>query len=395
MPSPGGQFLSDEFGDIEDYFVSDYTIIDQYIGDQLFSVTENDFGQLGVNDTIKRSAPVTTFAGGTDWKQVSAGSYHSAAIKTDGTLWTWGRNGETQLGISNNTAHRSTPVTTISGGTNWKQVSSGNNHSAAIKTDGTLWTWGLGDGGLLANNSGRQGVPTTTFAGGTDWKQVSAGQYHSAAIKIDGTLWTWGSNIGLGININATRTSPVTTFAGGTDWKQVSCGADFSSAIKTDGTLWVWGVNSSGQLGTYDSVTKSTPVTTFAGGTNWKQVAVSENHMSAIKTDGTLWIWGSDQNGKVGVSGSTNTPVTTFAGGTNWKQVTCGNKNTAAIKTDGTLWFWGRLGLGDNKDSNFPPYDVRTPVTTISGGTNWKQVSMTFYGQHLLAIKSGLTVDLS
>jgi alpha-tubulin suppressor-like RCC1 family protein len=155
-------------------------------------------------------------------------------------------------------------------------VSSGGAHTTAIKTDGTLWTWGLGSFGRLGtNDTTDRSTPVTTFAGGTNWKQVSSGGLYTAAIKTDGTLWTWGSNYFgyLGTNDTTDRSTPVTTFAGGTNWKQVSSGNAHTTAIKTDGTLWTWGRNDNGYLGTNDTTDRSTPVTTFAGGTNWKQVS--------------------------------------------------------------------------------------------------------------------------
>jgi len=130
--------------------------------------------------------------------------------------------------------------------------------------------------------------------------------------------------LGVNDNSSANKSTPVTTFAGGTNWKQVSCGGIFSAAIKTDGTLWVWGGNFNAQLGTNDVNNKSTPVTTFAGGTNWKQVSCGYLYTSAVKTDGTLWVWGRNIDAQLGVFNTMSpisTPVTTFAGGTNWRQV--------------------------------------------------------------------------
>ena len=338
---------------------------------------DNYYGNIGDNTTeTQRYTPVTTSAGGANWKQVDGG-YHTAAIKTDGTLWTWGRNVSGQLG-DNTTTERQTPVTTSAGGANWKQVAGGFAHTAAIKTDGTLWTWGINDSGHLGDNTTvTRSIPVTTFAGGTNWKQVDCGTNHTAAIKTDGTLWTWGYNNNgqLGTNNTTTRSTPVTTFAGGTNWKQVAGGSYHTAAIKTDGTLWVWGLGTSGHLGDNTATTRSTPVTTFLGGTNWKQVACGGDHTVAIKTDGTLWTWGNNGSGRLGDNTAINrsTPVTTFAGGTNWKQVAGGSYHTAAIKTDGTLWTWGRGTegqLGDNTAIN-----RSTPVTTFAGGTNWKQVA--------------------
>ena len=439
------QFLSPE-GDLENYFVTEYQLIDQYIGDELWTWGQGSYGRLGNDTATNKSTPVTTSAGGTNWKQVSSGGAHCAAIKTDGTLWTWGRGTFGQLG-TNHTTERSTPVTTFAGGTNWKQVSSGGYYTAAIKTDGTLWTWGRGAEGQLGTNGfADKNSPVTTFAGGTNWKQVSAGNRHCAAIKTDGTLWTWGysSNGQLGrTSASFIRLTPVTTFAGGTNWADtptaepedlytISAGIVNSVAIKTDGTLWTWGDGYSGQLGTNDRTTRSTPVTTFAGGTNWKQVSSGQEQIAAIKTDGTLWIWGRGFNGQLGTNISYSntdfiqTPVTTFAGGTNWKQVSAGYRFTKAIKTDGTLWTWGgaynapfQEGSGTNwkqvssgrvytaaiktdgtlwtwgsgTDGQLGTNDTttrNTPVTTFAGGTNWKQVSSGFY--HCAAIKTDGTL---
>jgi alpha-tubulin suppressor-like RCC1 family protein len=230
------QFLSPE-GDIENYFVTEYWLIDQYVGDTLLTWGSGTGGQLGDNTIISRSTPVTTFAGGTNWKQVGGGGYHTAAIKTDGTLWSWGSNNFGQLG-DNTATQRNTPVTTFAGGTNWKQVAGGYNHTAAVKTDGTLWTWGLNTSGQLGDNTTiTKSTPVTTFAGGTNWKQVAGGYIHTAAIKTDGTLWTWGRNSSgqLGDNTNINRSTPVTTFAGGTNWKQVAGGNNHTAAV-TSGT---------------------------------------------------------------------------------------------------------------------------------------------------------------
>jgi len=395
------QFFSPE-GDLEEYFVDEYFLIDQYVGDTLWTWGRNDWGQLGINisggTTNNRTTPVTTFAGGTNWCKITGGADHYACIKSDGTLWLWGDNQAAQLGI-NNTTNKNTPVTTFAGGNNWKQVHCGGNYTAAIKTDGTLWTWGRNAYGALGiNNTSNRSTPVTTFAGGTNWKQVSGGNFMTAAIKTDGTLWTWGDNLRgqLGINNTTDKLTPVTTFAGGNNWKSVGCGVNFVNAIKTDGTLWVWGGNTYGQLGINVSGTTTnriTPVTTFAGGNNWKNQASSggpQEVSAVIKTDGTLWVWGRNQYGQLGINNTTNksTPVTTFAGGTNWKYVDCGYRHSGGVKTDGTLWVWGFGGyghLGTNNTSN-----RTTPVTTFAGGNDWKTIAL---GDSSIALKAGINAE--
>ena len=349
------------------------------------------YGGLGDSSLVDKSSPVQTIAAGTNWKQVAGGAYNTAAIKTDGTLWTCGYNIYGQLGNSS-ISHRSSPVQTISAGTNWKQVAGGFFHTAAIKTDGTLWTWGingygqLGDSTIVSKSSPVQTIAANT----TNWKQVSCGGNHTAAIKTDGTLWTCGYNgYGqLGDSTLVSKSSPVQTIAANTTWKQVACGSTHTAAIKTDGTLWTWGYNQNGELGNSSISYRSSPVQTIAGGTNWKQVAGGTYHTAAIKTNGTLWTWGRGAFGPLGDSTtlSKSSPVQTIAGGTNWKQVFCGGYHTAVIKTDGTLWSWGYNvfgGLGDSTTT-----DKSSPVQTIAGGTNWKQVSCGLY--HTAAIKDDM-----
>jgi len=263
----------------------------------------NGNGEVGDNTNgTNRLSPVQTVSGGTNWKLVASGrGSTTAAIKTDGTLWLWGANSTGTLGIGG-VGQVSSPVQTVSGGTNWKQVACGNNFTAAIKTDGTLWTWGNNSYGQLGNNSNNTNIssPIQTISSGTNWKQVSCGRYHTGAIKTDGTLWLWGNNseyvfippstvilsttgrIGTNVQI-LNYSSPVQTVSGGTNWKLVTCGSYHTAAIKTDGTLWTWGNNGSGQLGNNSITMVSSPIQTVAGGTNWKEVAISGTTSAAIQ----------------------------------------------------------------------------------------------------------------
>jgi alpha-tubulin suppressor-like RCC1 family protein len=358
---------------------------DMFAEGGLWNWGRSSVGELGTNDITSRSSPIQTVSGGTNWKQVSGGQYHTAAIKTDGTLWMWGGNdggligapGAGQLG-TNDIINRSSPIQTVSGGTNWKQVSC-SLHTTAIKTDGTLWMWGDNSFGELGTNDvNSRSSPVQTVSGGTNWKQVSCGQSITGAIKTDGTLWGWGRNLfgQLGTNDTTDRSSPIQTVSGGTNWKQVSAGQNASAAIKTDGTLWMWGYNFNGELGTNDRINRSSPIQTVSGGTNWKQVAVGfdSDHTAAIKTDGTLWSWGVNSSGQLGTNDRNrrSSPIQTVSGGTNWKQVSC-SLHTAAIKTDGTLWMWG-----DNSFGQLGTNDIinrSSPIQTVSAGANWKQVS--------------------
>ncbi len=373
-------------GCIKDLFVTDEELIERFTGKELWLWGSGNYGRLGNNTAGTgscTSSPVQTVSGGNNWRSVSLNQRHSAAIKTDGTLWLWGQGNYGILG-TNNLANRSSPVQTVSGGTNWRSVSLGTVHSAAIKTDGTLWLWGLnaitsarcgflGDGTTTNRSS-----PVQTVSGGTDWKSVSLGCEHSAAIKTDGTLWLWGRGLRgiLGDDTTTSVPSPVQTVSGGTDWRQVSLGESHSAAIKTDGTLWLWGDGTNGILGDDTTTDKSSPVQTVSGGTNWRQVSLGACHSAAIKTDGTLWLWGRGLRGILGDDTTTNksSPVQTVSGGANWRQVSLGEIHSAAIKTDGTLWLWGCAGSGRLGDGTST--DKSSPVQTISGGAYWRSASL-------------------
>ena len=362
--------------DVEDIFVRK----DCFLEGGLWLWGFNGNGEIGDNGTVQKSSPVQTFSGGTNWKSVNLGRYHSSAIKTDGTLWLWGYGGNGQLGRNNITSFLG-PVETVSGGTDWKSSSLGRNHSVAIKTDGTLWVWGAGANGRLGtNNVIDRSSPVQTVSGGTNWKIISTGLYNNSAIKTDGTLWVWGFNGPegrLGTNDAIARSSPVQTVSGGTNWRSVSNAAAHTAAIKTDGTLWLWGLGGNGRLGTNDIISRSSPVQTVSGGTNWRSVALSLSHTAAIKTDGTLWTWGLGSFGRLGTNDiiDRSSPVQTISGGTNWRSLSTSTEgaHTTAIKTDGTLWLWG-ININGHLGTN-NAIDRSSPVQTVSGGTNWRTVS--------------------
>jgi alpha-tubulin suppressor-like RCC1 family protein len=172
--------------------------------------------------------------------------------------------------------------------TDWSQVSAGRTFCAAIKTNGTLWTWGRNTGGQLGQNIAYTIDRSSPVQVGalTDWSQVSAGREFCAAIKTNGTLWTWGRNIsgqlGQNISYSISRSSPVQVGAL-TDWAQVSAGLYICAAIKTNGTIWSWGNNSSGQLGLNDVANRSSPVQVGAL-TTWSSIGqgFSRSHNLAI-----------------------------------------------------------------------------------------------------------------
>ena len=300
----------------------------------LFAWGDNTSGQLGAQDRQHRSYPqgigtITDF-----WNQLSFNESTSYAIKTDGTLWAWGRNSNGELGNGINILPRSSPVQ-IGSLTNWKQISGGGAAALAVKTDGTLWGWGAnGSGQLGLGNTLNRSSPTQVGAL-TDWQYVAGGFYHAAAIKTDGTLWTWGFNTygQLGHNDRTSRSSPVQVGTL-TNWKTVVCGQHHTIALKTDGTLWSWGYNNNGQLGQGNQVNRSSPLQIGALNT-WRTISSSQSSAMAIKTDGTLWGWGLNASGQLGYSPESGSfiPTPVQVGTlTDWVKVAAYNNFSIAIK---------------------------------------------------------------
>jgi len=168
-----------------------------------------------------------------------------------------------------------------------------------------------------------------------------------------------------------------------TNWKHLDTNVYTSAAITSNGALWTWGNNSIGQLGQLDFVDRSSPVQ-VGSFTNWKQVSTGNTTM-AIKTDGTLWAWGRGTNGQLGINGIIHVSSPVQVGSfTNWKQVSVGlNRFALAVKTDGTLWAWG-----DNYAGQLGLLDIthRSSPVQVGSLTNWKLVSAG--ADHTVAISS-------
>ncbi len=307
-------------------------------------------GQLGLGNNINQPTPIQVDHN--HWKQISAGQVYVLAIQNNDSLWFWG-------------AHKNKPKQ-VEPGTTWNQASGAYNHIAAIKTDGSLWTWGK-----------HKNKPEQI---GTDkWKQVSTGYDYTLAIRDDDTLWAWGNNekgeLGLGDTLNRT----VPTQVGTHKWTQISAGSDHTVAVRDNGSLWAWGDNSCEQLGLGDDYTNTEIINTpkqITQGTTWKQVSVSD-HTLAIKDDGSLWAWGWNRNGQLGLGTSDsnfyNKPEQ-VATGTTWRQVSAGFIHTLAIQDNGSLWTWGNtrspeLGLWHTD------YISDKPKQIVATCISWKQVS--------------------
>ena len=295
------------------------------------------------------------------WTAVSCGYAHTMALKSDGTLWAWGANSSGQLGLGS-TKDRSAP-TQVDPGSTWKVVSCGYFDTLAIRSDGTLWAWGYNpDGELGLNDTTETNTPAQVGADST-WKTVSCGYEYTLAIKTDGSLWGCGDNmdgeLGLG---SLDSTSTLMPVGAGSTWTAVSVSGTnwYTLAIKSDGTLWACGDNMSGELG-LGGTKDSNALIQVGVGSTWTAVSCGYGFTLAVKTGGTLWAWGSSTSGNLGLGkmDSTNVLPTQVGADSTWTAVACGYEQTLAIKKDGTLWAWGdnfygSLGLGNTKSKDIP-----------------------------------------
>ena len=352
------------------------------VAKSLYVWGDNTDGQLGQNNVTDRSSPVQI--PGTTWSKLGSSSSSYATcygIKSDGTLWTWGDSLYGLLGNDQESVDQSSPIQIP--GTTWKAAYGGRNLVLASKTDGTIWNWGSNpEGGLGQNNNSQYSSPKqvgtdTTWVG--TYAMIACGEGGQAAIKTDGTLWTWGQNYRgeLGINNNSHTSSPIQL--PGTTWRDVKMGGRFCMATKTNGTLWIWGSNYNGVLGkNTDGDSRSSP--TQIPGTTWSNcggVSYSGYAAYAVKTDGTLWAWGYGTYGALAQNNLTSYSSPTQIPGTNWVEQAsayvagAGEPIVFATKTDGTLWSWGtnqgdwKGGLGQNDIIN------RSSPTQIGTDTDW------------------------
>lgn len=325
----------------------------------LWAWGSNSDGRLGDGTTTNQSSPIQI--GTATWKAVSGGISHTLAIKTDGTLWAWGSNLYGYLGNGSTTA---LSVPTQIGTDSWSQVvcseisgSDGNAHSVGIKSDGTLWAWGLNSNGRLGDGTTTQRNSPTQIGSDT-WKAVVAGTNHTVGIKTDGTLWAWGTNFVSQLGDGTTTNQSTPTQIGSDTWSKVAAGNNFTLGIKSDGTLWAWGTNWIGQLGDGTTTTRSTP--TQIGSSTWTAVDAGGSHVIAIRSDGTLWAWGSNSSGQLGIGSTTSSSSPVQVGtATDWALVAAGFSHSMAAKSTQELWAWGgnsnrQVGNGTTTNQTSP-----------------------------------------
>lgn len=327
---------------------------------------------------------------------IAAGYNHAGMIDEKGALWMWGGNDFGQLG-NGGTKSSNVPVKIMENIVSVSASGYGQGNmprtvtTAAIKSDGSLWTWGIADNdvvqGILGNSGGgNSSIETETVFGPAkipfqtvpvkildDVASVSLGGWCALAVKKDSSLWAWG-NMGYdhgGLHSN----TPVKVMDG---VRSACAGPMCAAAIKTDGSLWMWGYDmmADEEIGDGDWQLSQTPTKVMDG---VSEVSIGHNGgsscfacIAAVKTDGSLWIWGS-HDGNFGLPGEdslfANTPIKMMDG---VAHISVGSSNIAVVKTDGSLWtcgenYQGQLGNGTQENST-SPVKIMENVASVSAG---------------------------
>ncbi|MDQ0059920.1 RCC1 domain-containing protein [Paenibacillus harenae] len=328
----------------------------------------NYWGALGDGSTTDRYAPVQ-IKSIKEVDRVAADDSHSLALLNDGTVWEWGIT-MPSASWDDPTANPTPAQVTDNLGNKFDSavaISEGSQHHLALKSDGTVWAWGKNYSGQLGDGTSSDDYYTRNIdqvKGLDSVTAISAGAAHNLAINSDGTVWAWGENLfgQLGDGSTTDRHTPVQV-QGLDSVTAIFAGTWHSLALKSDGTVWVWGGNDHGQLGDGTTTIHTVPVQ-LPSITDVVYVAAGYKYSMAVKSDGTVWAWGENRFGQLGDGSTTDrhTPVQ-VQGLDSVTAIIAGTWHSLALKSDGTVWAWGWNAygqLGDKTTTNrYTPVQVQ------------------------------------
>jgi alpha-tubulin suppressor-like RCC1 family protein len=330
---------------------------------------DNSYGTLGDGTYVVSSWNPLQPVGLSGVRLISAGQYHSVAVLSDATVRSWGTNISGEVGDGSGTEKR-TP-TVVPGLSNIVAVDCGVSFTLALRASGTVAAWGYNAQGQLGDGSSNNNRPTPITVSGLDHVvAVAAGLDHSLALKSDGTVWAWGDNATgqLGDGTNTRRTTPVQV-SGLTGVVSIDAGFGASLAVKGDGTVWTWGANSFGQLGDSTTTNRWSPVQ-MVGITNAARAAVRYRYTMVLRADNTVWTVGENSEGQLGTPGGNRSIAAQVTGLPPIAYVGAGDVNGYGLTADGAAWAWGRNSSGNIGDgTNIIRY---TPVQIAGPGLVWR-----------------------
>lgn len=329
----------------------------------------NSYGQLGDSTTQAHPTAAPVY-GLIDVVQMQGGFGHTVALASDSTVWCWGRNDYGALG--NGTTTGSIIPVQVSGLDNVVAIAAGDFFTVALRADSTVWSWGHNNYGQLGNGT-TSNSPVPVQASLVNITAIAGGRDYLLVLRADSTVWGYGLNDNgqLGVSGVVTSTAPVQ--AAGLDSVVAISASRYghSTALRADGSVWTWGYNQFGQLGDGTTTTRNTPAP--ATGLS-EMVAIAQQsgygHTLAVRGDGTLWAWGYNLNGQLGIGSNTNSSVPVQVSGiTDVVAVTCGDNHSVALKADGTAWAWGTNASGQLGDGTATEWTTPVAVTGICPST--------------------------
>ncbi len=361
------------------------------------------FGKLGINATTGRSLVPVEVHGATNVDYlhsvmaIMGGESHNMALKYDGTLWSWGYNfvGELGDGTTNDAA---TPIQVGLGCnpplTGVTKLGGRTYFSLAVKSDGTIWGWGMNGSGQMGNGTAGANVLTPVMVGNSqpgeavnNPSQVTCGYTYGAALLTNGMVWAWGTGFHgeLGAGTNTQSFIPIQVL-GLSNVTAISSGWKHTLALKSNGTVWAWGLNSHGELGDGTAINRSNAVQVL-NLSNIVMVSGGDYNSIALRSDGTVWKWGLNDVGELGQG--TNDNAGTGPGGdlishpfpmqvtldkfanpfTNVVMVSNRDYHNLALKADGSLWMWGANDQGQCGDGTTNDVYRPSPVVGLGGRT--------------------------
>jgi len=328
-------------------------------------------GQLGASPVSSYTVPGSV-PGLTGIKMIAAGHTHLVALASDGTVWGSGVHYKADQGISDASDATVSIVRRIAGLSDVTAIAAGDSHTVALKSDGTVWTWGWNGYGQLGDGTTNDSVEPIQVPGLPAIAAIAAGWYHNVAVGTDGSVWAWGDNSKYQLGVISTQICGTTLrFTGCAKTPRrvlnlspgsvtaLAAGADHTLAL-SGGKVWAWGNNLAGQLGNGGNVS-SRDTQQVSGLSDVIAIAADNRYSLALKGDGTVWAWGANFAGQLGTgtSQSSNVPVQ-VQHLSKVISITAGDGHAMAVREDGTVWGWGWNESGNLGDGTYSPR--RTPV---------------------------------
>jgi alpha-tubulin suppressor-like RCC1 family protein len=310
-------------------------------------------------------------------KSVSSGLVHSCEVD-GGRLFCWGNNDNGELGLGDRAQH--VKRNRVGSFDDWLSVSVGEHHGCALRAPGKLYCWGLNSSGQLALGDTMPRLSPTVSAFGDLLVQVGCGGDSCCALRSGGALFCWGDNLegklGLGDGQGAEDGTVPVQVPGGVSWRDFAVGQGHVCAIRDDGALYCWGRNTDLQLGIgrADPVQLRAP-TRVGEQSDWQAIGCSQHHSCGARGDGSLYCWGGNAFYELATADKPSSATPVRVGSDNdWASAAAGWFHSCGQKRDGRVFCWGRaiegqLGQGGGNDP------VPTP-TLVAMPSRWRQITL-------------------